>query len=233
VCKDVLKPTSARETAHQTDLETVNPCETDATIITPMASAPREHIDAILKDPRQNIRPVETLPDISLVEKRAKRSRRSTPSRIHIASHRMYDPVCHPPMWRKAWHRAIEGESGPRERIFSAGDSHLSPRKTASCRRQLRRHAEPSRIGLFGYKGGLHGRETGQAGTFQIAEGGTYSSTKSANLAVPEDRLLRVLQEKTYEPRAVKSERAEVRIQCRHESRSSEMERQGTIREDL
>ena len=89
---------------------------------------------------------------------------------------------------------------------------------------------------LFGYKAGAFtGAQKDKPGRFAMAKGGTIFLDEIGEITPAlQIRLLRVLQEKTYEPLgATRSETADVRvIAATHKDLSEEM-RQGRFREDL
>jgi PAS domain S-box-containing protein len=89
---------------------------------------------------------------------------------------------------------------------------------------------------LFGYKAGAFtGATKDKPGRFALAKGGTLFLDEIAEVSPAlQVRLLRVLQERTYEPLgATRSEKAEVRIIVATNKDLAEQLRQGVFREDL
>ena len=89
---------------------------------------------------------------------------------------------------------------------------------------------------LFGYKAGAFtGATKDKPGRFALAKGGTLFLDEIAEVSPAlQVRLLRVLQERTYEPLgATRSEKAEVRIIVATNKDLAEQLRQGGFREDL
>jgi len=89
---------------------------------------------------------------------------------------------------------------------------------------------------LFGYKAGAFtGAGKDKPGRFALAKGGTLFLDEISEVSPAlQVRLLRVLQEKTYEPLgAVRPETADVRVIAATNRDLSEMLRQGRFREDL
>ncbi|MCP3951069.1 MAG: PAS domain-containing protein [Desulfobacterales bacterium] len=89
---------------------------------------------------------------------------------------------------------------------------------------------------LFGYKSGAFtGAAKDKPGRFALARGGTLFLDEIAEVSPAlQVRLLRVLQERTYEPLGgVSSEKADVRIVVATNKDLSEQTRQGNFREDL
>jgi len=89
---------------------------------------------------------------------------------------------------------------------------------------------------LFGYKAGAFtGAQKNKPGRFALAKGGTLFLDEIGQVSPAlQVRLLRVLQERTFEPLgAVRSETADVRILTATNSDLTEETRQGRFREDL
>ena len=89
---------------------------------------------------------------------------------------------------------------------------------------------------LFGYeKGAFTGAHKSKAGRFQLARGGTLFLDEIGDLALGvQSKLLRVLQEKTYEPLGgVKSVKADVRIVAATHRDLKTMIQEETFRQDL
>jgi len=132
----------------------------------------------------------------------------------------------------------IEGESGTGKELFARALHNLSFRKdkpfvAVSC------GALPDTLlesELFGYKAGAFtDAKKDKPGRFAIAEGGTIFLDEIGDVsAAVQVRLLRVLQERTYEPLgAVSPVNADVRVIAATNKRLSELVEQGQFREDL
>ncbi|MDE5848843.1 MAG: sigma-54 dependent transcriptional regulator [Muribaculaceae bacterium] len=89
---------------------------------------------------------------------------------------------------------------------------------------------------MFGYrKGAFTGAVTDREGRFAAAEGGTIFLDEIGDLDINSQvKLLRVLQEHTYEPLGdTRTRRADVRVVCATNADLGEMLREGSFREDL
>lgn len=89
---------------------------------------------------------------------------------------------------------------------------------------------------MFGYrKGAFTGAVTDREGRFAAAEGGTIFLDEIGDLDINSQvKLLRVLQEHTYEPLGdTRTRRADVRVVCATNADLNDMLRKGTFREDL
>lgn len=89
---------------------------------------------------------------------------------------------------------------------------------------------------MFGYrKGAFTGAVTDREGRFAAAEGGTIFLDEIGDLDLNSQvKLLRVLQEHTYEPLGdTRPRRADVRVVCATNADLNTMLREGTFREDL
>ncbi len=89
---------------------------------------------------------------------------------------------------------------------------------------------------MFGYrKGAFTGAVTDREGRFATAEGGTIFLDEIGDLDINSQvKLLRVLQEHTYEPLGdTRPRRADVRVVCATNADLNTMLREGTFREDL
>ena len=244
LCKDVLKADICeRNCAIRQTLETGDPVrDRIATIINADGErAPVSISTAILKDADgRTIGAVETFRDISLVEKlRKKIEEKYTFEDIISRSHRMYELFAILPDVAESLSTVlIEGESGTGKELFARAIHHLSPRKdrplvVVNCGAMPDTLLESE---LFGYKAGAFtDAKRDKPGRFKLAKGGTIFLDEIGDISPAlQVRLLRVLQEKTYEPLgAVKSERADVRIIVATNRDLPEMVRQGTFREDL
>jgi len=132
----------------------------------------------------------------------------------------------------------IEGESGTGKELFARAIHNLSFRKdkpfvAVSC------GALPDTLlesELFGYKAGAFtDAKKDKPGRFTIAETGTIFLDEIGDVsAALQVRLLRVLQERTYEPvGAVSSVKANVRVITATNRKLDQLVQQGKFREDL
>ena len=132
----------------------------------------------------------------------------------------------------------IEGETGTGKELLARAIHNLSYRKekpfiAINC------GALPDTLlesELFGYKAGAFTHATkDKPGHFALAEGGTLLLDEIGDLSPAfQVRLLRVLQEKTYQPLgAVKPVRANVRVLAATNKNLAELVTQGTFRQDL
>ncbi len=132
----------------------------------------------------------------------------------------------------------IEGESGTGKELFAQAIHNLSFRKdkpfvAISC------GALPDTLlesELFGYKAGAFtDAKKDKPGRFAIAEGGTIFLDEIGDVsAALQVRLLRVLQERTYEPvGGVSSVKANIRIITATNKKLDQLVQQGKFREDL
>lgn len=132
----------------------------------------------------------------------------------------------------------IEGESGTGKELFARAIHNLSPRKkqpfiAVNC------SALPDTLlesELFGYKAGAFtDAKKDKPGRFRLAENGTLFLDEIGDITqAMQVRLLRVLQEKTYEPLgATESVKHNVRMIAATNKNLEELVRQGHFREDL
>jgi PAS domain S-box-containing protein len=132
----------------------------------------------------------------------------------------------------------IEGESGTGKELFASAIHNLSPRKkqpfiAVNC------SALPDTLlesELFGYKAGAFtDAKKDKPGRFRLAENGTLFLDEIGDITpAMQVRLLRVLQEKTYEPLgATESVEHNVRIIAATNKNLEELVHQGSFREDL
>jgi transcriptional regulator with PAS, ATPase and Fis domain len=132
----------------------------------------------------------------------------------------------------------IEGESGTGKELFARAIHHLSPRKdrpfvAVNC------GALPDTLlesELFGYKAGAFtDAKRDKPGRFKLAERGVLFLDEIGDISpAMQVRLLRVLQERTYEPLgAVETLKADVRIICATNRNLADLVREGRFREDL
>lgn len=132
----------------------------------------------------------------------------------------------------------IEGESGTGKELFARAIHNLSPRKkqpfiAVNC------SALPDALlesELFGYKAGAFtDAKKDKPGRFRLAENGTLFLDEIGDITpAMQAKLLRVLQEKTYEPLgATQSFEHHVRMIAATNKNLEELVRQGRFREDL
>lgn len=196
---------------------------------------------ALLKDENGNvIGGVETFRDMSLVEElRKKIEGRYCCEDIISRDHRMQELFgILPSIAESDCAVLIEGESGTGKELFARAIHNLSPRKdkrivAVNC------GALPDTLlesELFGYKAGAFtDAKKDKPGRFAMAEGGTLFLDEIGDVsAAVQVRLLRVLQERTYEPLgAVSSAKADVRIITATNKKLGELVEEGKFREDL
>ena len=132
----------------------------------------------------------------------------------------------------------IQGETGTGKELLAQAIHALSPRKdkpfvAINC------GALPDTLlesELFGYKAGAFTHATrDKPGSFALAEGGTMLLDEIGDLSTAfQVRLLRVLQEKTFQPLGgTKPLRSDVRVIAATNQNLAELVRQGTFRQDL
>ncbi len=132
----------------------------------------------------------------------------------------------------------IEGESGTGKELIARAIHNLSHRKdrkivTVNC------GALPDTLlesELFGYKAGAFtDARKDKPGRFALAEGGTIFLDEIADISPAlQVRLLRVLQERTYEPLGtVDPVKADVRVITASNTKLDELVTEGKFREDL
>ena len=244
LCKDVLKADLCEGSCPVRQTLDKGEPERDrvATIINAEGElVPVSISTALLRDGEgKTIGAVETFRDISLVEKLRKRiERHYTFEDIISKNHRMYELFTILPDVAESMSTVlIEGESGTGKELFARAIHNLSPRRerplvSVNCGAMPDTLLESE---LFGYKAGAFtDARRDKPGRFSLAEGGTIFLDEIGDISPAlQVRLLRVLQEKTYEPLgAVKSERADVRIVVATNRDLLDMVREGIFREDL
>lgn len=132
----------------------------------------------------------------------------------------------------------IEGESGTGKELFARAIHNLSHRKkkpfvAINCAALPDTLLESE---LFGYEAGAFtDARKGKPGRFAIADGGTIFLDEIGDISsAMQSRLLRVLQEKTFEPLgSVKSVKVDTRILAATNKNLNSMMRSGKFREDL
>ena len=196
---------------------------------------------ALLKDEKGRIiGAVETFRDISVEEQLRKAiAGRYSFEDIISKNHRMnqlFDIL--PDVADSASAVLLEGESGTGKELFARAIHHLSPRKkqpfiAVNC------GALPDTLlesELFGYKAGAFtDAKKDKPGRFRQAERGTLFLDEVGDISPAlQVRLLRVLQEKTYEPLgSVETVPSDVRIVAATNRRLLERVKEGKFREDL
>jgi len=243
-CKDVLKANICEHAcALGHTLDTGESIENKTIYI---VNSEGEHVPisistAILRDETGHvIGGVETFRDMSLVEKlRKKIEERYSFEDIMSKNHHMHQ-LFHilPDIADSTSTVLIEGESGTGKELFARAIHNLSPRKerpfvVVNC------GALPDTLlesELFGYKAGAFtDARKDKPGRFKLADRGTIFLDEIGDIsAALQVRLLRVLQEKTFEPLgAVESVRTDVRVIAATNKNLNELVKQGTFREDL
>ena len=196
---------------------------------------------ALLRDPDdQIIGGVETFRDLTLVEElRKELSGHYTFADIISKNHRMQQLFAILPEIAASESTVlIEGESGTGKELFARAIHDLSPRKkrpfvAVSCAALPDTLLESE---LFGYKAGAFtGADRDKPGRFKAAEGGTLLLDEIGDVSPAlQVRLLRVLQERTYEPLGSNEPvQADVRIITATNQPLSEQVERGSFRQDL
>jgi transcriptional regulator with PAS, ATPase and Fis domain len=132
----------------------------------------------------------------------------------------------------------LEGESGTGKELFAKAIHSSSPRKkgpiiTINCGSLPDTLLESE---IFGYKAGAFtDAKKDKPGRLAMAEGGTVFLDEIGDISPAlQIRLLRVLQDKVYEPLgSTKSEKADVRIVTATNKNLEELVKKGTFRHDL
>ncbi len=196
---------------------------------------------ALLKDEQGRIvGAVETFRDISVEEKLRKAiAERYSFEDIISKNHRMHQLFdILPDVAESSSTVLLEGESGTGKELFARAIHHLSPRRkqpfiAVNC------GALPDTLlesELFGYKAGAFtDARKDKPGRFRLAERGTLFLDEVGDISSAlQVRLLRVLQEKTYEPLgSVESVSSDVRVIAATNRRLQDLVREGKFREDL
>jgi PAS domain S-box-containing protein len=196
---------------------------------------------ALLKDREGNIMGgVETFRDLRLVEQlRAEIARQYTFADIlskNREMRRLFDIL--PTVAESDSTVLIEGESGTGKELVARAIHHLSPRRdkplvTVNC------GALPDTLlesELFGYKAGAFtDARKDKPGRFALAEGGTVFLDEIGDVSPAlQVRLLRVLEDRTYEPLGgAESVKADVRVVAASNRRLADLVKAGTFRQDL
>jgi len=195
---------------------------------------------ALLKQKGRVIGGVETFRDLSLVEElRKELSGRYT--FVDIISknremQRLFDIL--PEISRSDSTVLIEGASGTGKELFARAIHSLSSRKNKPFV-VVNLGALPDTLlesELFGYKAGAFtDARKDKPGRFALAEGGTIFLDEIGDISPAlQVRLLRVLQEKTFEPLgSTSSEKADVRVVAATNKSLEALVEKGTFRQDL
>ena len=244
VCKDVLR---------------ANVCETDCALRqtmdtgNPIINRPVHIIDsegrrkaitistALLRDDKDRvIGGVETFRDMTVVEELRKQvQKKYTCEDIISRNHRiqeLFDVL--PQVAESDCAVLIEGQTGTGKELFARAIHNLSQRRDKSFV-AVNCSALPDTLlesELFGYKAGAFtDAKKDKPGRFALAEGGTLFLDEIGDISpAVQVKLLRVLQEKTYEPvGAVSSEKADVRIIAASNKDLTELVDQSKFRSDL
>jgi len=183
---------------------------------------------------------VETFRDVSVEERLRKEiAERYSFEDVIAKNHRMHQLFdILPDVAASASAVLLEGESGTGKERFARAIHHLSPRRkqpfvAVNC------GALPDTLlesELFGYKAGAFtDARKDKPGRFRMAERGTLFLDEIGDISPAlQVRLLRVLQEKTYEPLgSVESVVADVRIIAATNKRLQDLVKEGKFREDL
>jgi len=196
---------------------------------------------ALLKDSKGKvIGGVETFRDMSMVEQLRKEIEgRYSCEDIISQSHKMQNLFAVLPNIAESNTTVlIEGESGTGKELFARAIHNLSFRKdkpfvAVNCGALPETLLESE---LFGYKAGAFtDAKKDKPGRFALAEGGTIFLDEIGDVSGSvQVKLLRVLQEKTYEPvGGVSSVKADVRIITATNKKLDQLVQQGKFREDL
>jgi len=196
---------------------------------------------ALLKDENGNtIGSVETFRDVTVVEELRKQVQKQYRcediiSRNHNIQE-LFDIL--PQIAESDCAVLIEGQTGTGKELFARAIHNLSPRRknpfiAVNC------SALPDTLlesELFGYKAGAFtDAKNDKPGRFALAEGGTIFLDEIGDISSSvQVKLLRVLQEKTYEPvGAVSSQKADVRVITATNKDLAKLSKQGKFRSDF
>jgi len=196
---------------------------------------------ALLKDTNGKIiGGVETFRDMSMIEQLRKEIEgRYSCEDIISQSHKMQNLFAILPNIAESNTTVlIEGESGTGKELFARAIHNLSFRKdkpfvVVNCASLPETLLESE---LFGYKAGAFtDAKKDKPGRFALAEGGTIFLDEIGDISTAvQVRLLRVLQDKTYEPvGGVSSVKADVRIITATNKKLDQLVKEGKFRDDL
>jgi len=243
-CCDVFRASICeRDCALRRTMETGKPIVNKAIYIVDAAGhrVPISISTALLKNEKGRvIGGAETFRDLSLVEElRKELEGRHAFADIVSKNHRMHQLFdILPEVARSDSTVLIEGESGTGKELVARAIHNLSPRRrkklvTVNC------GALPDTLlesELFGHKAGAFtDAKRDRQGRFALAEGGTIFLDEIGDISPAlQVRLLRVLQERTYEPLGgTEPIKADVRVVCATNRNLDELVAQGTFRSDL
>ncbi|MBT8490731.1 MAG: sigma 54-interacting transcriptional regulator [Deltaproteobacteria bacterium] len=243
-CKDVLKASICeRDCALKHTMATGQPVvgKTIQIINAEGEQAPISISTALLRDEAGSvIGGVETFRDMSDVEKLRKEiKQRYTFEDIISKNHHMHDLFrILPDVADSTSTILIEGESGTGKELFARAIHNLSPRRNGPFI-IVNSGAMPDTLlesELFGYKAGAFtDAKKDKPGRFKLAHKGTIFLDEIGDISPAlQVRLLRVLQDKTFEPLgAIESIKTDVRIITATNKIIDDMVKEGTFREDL
>lgn len=196
---------------------------------------------AILRDEKSNvIGGVETFRDLSVVNELRKELEEHYSFCDIISKNKEIKQIFNilPQIAESESTVLIQGESGTGKELFARVIHNLSKRKNEKMI-AVNCSALPDTLlesELFGYKAGAFtDAKKDRKGRFAQAEGGTILLDEIGDITPAlQVRLLRVLQEKTYEPLgATHSERADVRVIAATNKNLGELTQRGEFRQDL
>jgi len=196
---------------------------------------------ALLKDTNGKvIGGVETFRDMSMIEQLRKQIQgRYSCEDIISQSHKMQNLFAILPNIAESNTTVlIEGQSGTGKELFARAIHNLSFRKDKSFI-AVNCGALPDTLlesELFGYKAGAFtDAKKDKLGRFALAEGGTIFLDEIGDIsAAVQVKLLRVLQDRTYEPvGGISSVKADVRIITATNKKLDQLVQQGKFRDDL
>jgi PAS domain S-box-containing protein len=196
---------------------------------------------AVLKDEKGRIiGGVETFRDLSMIESlRKELSQRYSLEDIISKNHRIQDIFrILPDIAKSDCTVLIQGASGTGKELFAKAIHHLSSRKeapliTVNCGAIPETLLESE---LFGYvKGAFTDAKKDKAGKFALADGGTVFLDEVGDMPFPlQVKLLRVLQEKEFEPLGSTSPiKVDVRIVAATNRDLLTLLQEGKFRDDL
>ena len=244
ICKDVLRANVCeRDCALRYTMDTGNPIINKPVHIVD-SEGRRKAITistALLKDDKNRvIGGVETFRDMTVVEELRKKVQEKYTCEDIISRNHIIQGLFNilPQVSQSDCTVLIEGQTGTGKELFARAIHNLSPRRekpfvAVNC------SALPDTLlesELFGYKAGAFtDAKKEKPGRFALAKGGTLFLDEIGEISpTVQVKLLRVLQEKTYEPvGAVSSERADVRIIAASNKDIEELVSQGRFRSDL
>jgi len=242
-CCDVFRANICdSECALRKTLETGKPVSNKPVYITNAEGhrVPISISTAVLKEKGRTIGGVETFRDLSLVEALRKEvQRRYTFEDIISKNHqmqRLFDML--PEVAASGSTVLIQGASGTGKELFARAIHNLSPRSegpfvAVNC------GALPDTLlesELFGYvAGAFTDAKRDKPGRFALAQGGTIFLDELADVSPAlQVRLLRVLQERTYEPLGgIRAIAANVRVVVSTNKPLAELVEEGRFRHDL